>query len=168
MARLKKAEKIFIVRSLAQFMPIAEVVRDIKEKFNLDVSPQQVEYYDPTKVAGADLAQELVDLFNEARKEYLAQPLHNIIGANDIIQLQILSDLLVSKKGNVVMSIKLIDQIQKIVKGHYERKLEITGKDGGAIKTETEHSQRPAMYTPEQLAEMSAQELSRLAINGKL
>lgn len=168
MARLKKAEKIFIVRSLAQFMPIAEVVRDIKEKFNLDVSPQQVEYYDPTKVAGADLAQELVDLFNEARKEYLAQPLHNIIGANDIIQLQILSDLLVSKKGNVVMSIKLIDQIQKIVKGHYERKLEITGKDGGAIKTETEHSQRPAMYTPEQLAGMSAQELSRLAINGKL
>jgi hypothetical protein len=168
MARLKKAEKIYIVRSLAQFMPIAEVVRDIKEKFNLDVSPQQVEYYDPTKVAGADLAQELVDLFNEARKEYLAQPLHNIIGANDIIQLQILSDLLVSKKGNVVMSIKLIDQIQKIVKGHYERKLEITGKDGGAIKTETEHSQRPAMYTPEQLAGMSAQELSRLAINGKL
>ena len=168
MARLKKAEKIFIVRSLAQFMPIAEVVRDIKEKFNLDVSPQQVEYYDPTKVAGADLAQELVDLFNEARKEYLAQPLHNIIGANDIIQLQILSDLLVSKKGNVVMSIKLIDQIQKIVKGHYERKLEITGKDGGAIKTETEHSQRPPMFTPDELANLSPQELSRLAINGKL
>jgi len=168
MARLKKAEKIYIVRSLAQFMPIAEVVGDIKEKFNIDVSPQQVEYYDPTKVAGADLAQELVDLFYAARKEYLAQPLHNIIGANDIIQLQILSDLLISKKGNVVMSIKLIDQIQKIVKGHYERKLEITGKDGGAIKTETEHSQRPPMFTPDELANLSPQELSRLAINGKL
>ncbi|RKG47183.1 DUF2280 domain-containing protein [Acinetobacter cumulans] len=168
MARLKKAEKIFIVRCLAQFMSISDVISDFKEKFNIDVSPQQVEYYDPTKAASADLSQEFIDLFNEARKEYINQPLHNIVGANDIVQLQILSDLLVSKKGNVVMSIKLIDQIQKIVKGHYEKKFEITGKDGGAIKTETEHSQRPAMYTPEQLAGMSAQELSRLAINGKL
>jgi hypothetical protein len=132
MARLKKAEKVFIVRSLAQFMTPTEVVVAIKENFKIDVSPQQVESYDPTKTAGADLSQELVDLFHEARKKYIDQPIYNIIGANDIIQLQILSDLLVSKKGNVVMSIKLIDQIQKIVKGHYERKLEITGKDGGA------------------------------------
>ena len=165
MARLKKAEKIFIVRSLAQFIPISEVVRDIKEKFNLDVSPQQVEYYDPTKVAGADLAQEFVDLFNDARKEYLAQPLHNIIGANDIVQLQILSDLLVSKKGNVVMSIKLIDQIQKIMKGHYEKKIEITGKDGGPIQQETKSTHQ---FTPDELKGLTAQELSRLAINGKL
>ena len=136
MARLKKAEKVFIVRSLAQFMPISDVMRDIKEKFNLDVSPQQVEYYDPTKAASADLAQEFVDLFNEARKEYIDQPLHNIVGANDIVQLQILSDLLISKKSNVVMSIKLIDQIQKIMKGRYEKKIEITGKDGGPIQNE--------------------------------
>ncbi|WP_139851339.1 DUF2280 domain-containing protein [Acinetobacter pullicarnis] len=135
MARLRKAEKVFIVRSLAQFMTPTEVAKDIKEKFSLDVSLQQVEYYDPTKVAGANLAQEFVDLFNEARKEYLAQPLHNIVGANDIVQLQILSDLLVSKKSNVVLSIKLIDQIQKITKGHYEKKLEITGKDGGPLES---------------------------------
>ena len=140
MARLKKAEKIFIVRSLAQFMPISDVVRDIKEKFNVDVSPQQVEYYDPTKAASADLAQEFIDLFNEARKEYIDQPLHNIEGANDIVQLQILSDLLVSKKGNVVMSIKLIDQIQKIMKGHYEKKIEITGADGTPLQTTTDQA----------------------------
>ena len=168
MARLKKVEKVFIVRSLAQFMEPSLVVEAVKENFKIDVSRQQVECYDPTKTAGADLSQELVDLFHEARKKYIDQPIYNIIGANDIIQLQILSDLLVSKKGNVVMSIKLIDQIQKIVKGHYERKLEITGKDGGAIKTETEHSQRPPMFTPDELANLSPQELSRLAINGKL
>ncbi|MFH7767766.1 DUF2280 domain-containing protein [Acinetobacter sp. BSP-28] len=167
MARLKKAEKIFIVRSLAQFMPISDVVRDIKEKFNVDVSPQQVEYYDPTKAASADLAQEFIDLFNEARKEYIEQPLHNIEGANDIVQLKILSDLLVSKKGNVVMAIKLIDQMQKIVKGHYEKKIEITGKDGGPLQTENTNTNRH-QFTPEELAKLSAQELSRLAINGKL
>ena len=116
-------------------MEPSQVVEAVKENFKIDVSRQQVEYYDPTKVASADLAQEFIDLFNEARKEYIAQPLHNIIGANDIVQLQILSDLLVSKKGNVVMSIKLIDQIQKIMKGHYEKKIEITGKDGGPLET---------------------------------
>ena len=167
MARLKKTEKTFIVRSLAQFMTPTEVVKDIKEKFNIDVSPQQVETYDPTNVAGADLSQEFVDLFNEARKEYLDQPLHNIIGANDLIQLQILSDLLMNKKGNVVLAIKLIDQIQKIVKGHYERKLEITGKDGGPIKTENEHK-APPLLTPEEISKLTPQELSRLAIHGKL
>lgn len=140
MARLKKAEKIFIVRSLAQFMSISDVVRDIKEKFNVDVSPQQVEYYDPTKAASADLAQEFIDLFNDARKEYIDQPLHNIEGANDIVQLKILSDLLVNKKSNVVSAIKLIDQMQKIVKGHYEKKIEITGKDGEALQTTVVHA----------------------------
>lgn len=140
MARLKKAEKVFIVRSLAQFMTPTEVVRDIKEKFGIDVTPQQVEYYDPTKVAGANLPQEFIDLFNEARKEYIDQPIHNIEGANDIVQLKILSDLLVNKKSNVVSAIKLIDQMQKIVKGHYEKKIEITGKDGEPLQTTVIHA----------------------------
>lgn len=136
MARLKKHEKAFIVRSLAQFMEPSQVVEAVKENFKIEVSRQQVECYDPTKVAGADLSQELVDLFHEARKQYIAQPIYNIEGANDIVQLQILSDLLISKKNNVVMSIKLIDQIQKIIKGHYEKKIEITGADGGPLQSE--------------------------------
>ena len=140
MARLKKHEKVFIVRALAQFMTPSQVVEDIKVKLGIDVSPQQVETYDPTKVAGADLSQEFVDMFHEARKKYIEQPIYNIEGANDIVQLQILSDLLVNKKGNVVMAIKLIDQMQKIVKGHYEKKIEITGKDGEALQTTVVHA----------------------------
>lgn len=143
MARLKKSEKVFIVRCLAQFMTPTEVVKDIKKNFNIDVTPQQVEYYDPTKVAGANLPDEFSSIFYEARAQYLAQPIHNIVGANDLVQLQILSDLLINKKGNVVLAIKLIDQIQKIVKGHYERKLEITGKDGGPIQTENANTEVP-------------------------
>lgn len=137
MARLKKAEKVFIVRSLAQFMTPTQVVGEIKEKFNIDVSPQQVETYDPTKVAGADLSQEFVDLFNEARKIYIEQPIYNIEGANDIVQLKILSDLLMKKKNNTRDAIKLSDQIQKIIKGFYEKKIEITGADGGPLQTTT-------------------------------
>ena len=135
MARLKKAEKVFIVRSLAQFMTPTEVVVAIKENFKTDVTPQQVEAYDPTKTAGADLSQEFVDLFHEARKKYIDQPIYNIEAANDIVQLRVLSALFIKKQGNTRDAIKLSDQIQKIVKGFYEKKIEITGKDGGPLET---------------------------------
>mgnify|MGYP003612179090 CR=1 FL=1 len=135
MARLKKAEKVFIVRSLAQFMTPTEVVVAIKENFRIDVTPQQVEAYDPTKTAGADLSQEFVDLFHEARKKYIDQPIYNIEAANDIVQLRVLSALFIKKQGNTRDAIKLSDQIQKIVKGFYEKKIEITGKDGGPLET---------------------------------
>lgn len=165
MAKLRKAEQLYIIRSLAQFMTPTEVVNDIKDKLNVVVTPQQVEAYDPTKVAGKDLRQEFKDEFNKSREEYLKQPIHNISGANDLVQLKILSDLLFAKKTNVILAIKIIDQIQKIAKGYYEKRLEITGKDGGPIQQETKTT---PLFTPEQIAGMTAQELSRLAITGKL
>lgn len=137
MARLKKHEKVFIVRALVEFMTPTQVVEDIKVKLGVDVSPQQVETYDPTKVAGADLSQEFVDLFHEARKKYIEQPIYNIEGANDIVQLKVLSTLFIKKQNNTRDAIKLSDQMQKIVKGYYEKKIEITGKDGGPLQTTT-------------------------------
>ncbi|QCO22318.1 DUF2280 domain-containing protein [Acinetobacter cumulans] len=135
MARLKKHEKAFIVRSLAQFMEPSQVAEAVKENYKIDVSRQQVECYDPTKVAGADLSQEFVDMFHEARKKYIEQPIYNIEAANDIVQLRVLSALFIKKQGNTRDAIKLSDQIQKIVKGYYEKKIEITGKDGKPIET---------------------------------
>lgn len=168
MAKLKKAEQLFIVRSLAQFMTPTEVVKAIKETFKVDVSPQQVEAYDPTKVAGRDLRKEYKEVFEVTREEYLKQPIHNISGANDIVQLKILSDLLWAKKNNVTMTIKIVDQMQKIVKGFYEKRLEITGAGGGAIKTENTQLPTTPVFTPDELEKLSPAELSRLVINGKL
>ncbi|MDO7504564.1 DUF2280 domain-containing protein [Acinetobacter baumannii] len=168
MAKLKKAEQLFIVRSLAQFMTPTEVVKAIKETFNITVSPQQVEAYDPTKVAGRDLRREYKEVFESTREEYLKQPIHNISGANDIVQLKILSDLLFAKKNNVTMTIKIVDQMQKIMKGFYEKRLEITGAGGGPLKTENTNTPSPPALTPEELSKLSPQELSRLVINGKL
>jgi hypothetical protein len=168
MAKLKKAEQLFIVRSLAQFMTPTEVVKAIKETFNITVSPQQVEAYDPTKVAGRDLRKEYKEVFESTREEYLKQPIHNISGANDIVQLKILSDLLFAKKNNVTMTIKIVDQMQKIMKGFYEKRLEITGAGGGPLKTENTQTPPPPALTPNDLAKLTPQELSRLVINGKL
>lgn len=142
MAKLKKAEQLFIVRSLAEFMTPTEVVKAIKETFNIDVSPQQVEAYDPTKVAGRDLRKEYKVVFDTAREEYLKQPIQNISGANDIVQLRILSDLLWAKKNNVTMTIKIVDQMQKIMNGFYDKKADKGNKgkniQEGQTKAEVE------------------------------
>ncbi|EPF72564.1 hypothetical protein GCM10025882_31900 [Acinetobacter gyllenbergii] len=142
MAKLKKAEQLYIVRSLAQFMTPTEVVKDIKEKFNIDVSPQQVEAYDPNKVAGRDLRKEFRDVFEATRKEYLEQPLSKISGANDIVQLKILNDLLWSKKNNVKFTLQIVEQMQKIMKGFYDKKggqpTKGSGDEAGQTKADVE------------------------------
>ncbi|WP_151828159.1 DUF2280 domain-containing protein [Acinetobacter oleivorans] len=137
MAKLKKAEQLFVVRSLAQFMTPTEVVKAIKENYNIDVSPQQVEAYDPTKVAGRDLRKEFKVVFDATREEYLKQPIHNISGTNDIVQLKILSDLLFTKKNNVTMTIKIVDQMQKIMKGFYDKKAEQGNKAKNSEEVQT-------------------------------
>jgi len=49
----------------------------------------------------------------------------------------VLSTLFIKKQNNTRDAIKLSDQMQKIVKGYYEKKIEITGKDGGPLQTTT-------------------------------
>ncbi len=66
------------------------------------------------------------------------------------------------------MTIKIVDQMQKIMKGFYEKRVEITGAGGGAIKTENTQIPPPPALTPDELAKLSPAELSRLVINGKL
>ncbi|AOX86025.1 Putative phage-like protein [Acinetobacter baumannii] len=67
----------------------------------------------------------------------MSQPLNKISGANDIVQLKILSDLLWAKKNNVTMTIKIVDQIQKIMKGFYDKKGEQNNKGGNPEANQT-------------------------------
>ncbi len=66
----------------------------------------------------------------------MSQPLNKISGANDIVQLKILSDLLWAKN-NVTMTIKIVDQIQKIMKGFYDKKGEQNNKGGNPEANQT-------------------------------
>ena len=49
----------------------------------------------------------------------------------------------------------------------FKDKVEMTGANGGPIKTDNEHKPIQQIFTPEELAEMTPQELSRLVITGK-
>ncbi|WP_180001226.1 DUF2280 domain-containing protein [Acinetobacter sp. YH12255] len=165
MARLKKEVQTYIVRSLAQFNTPQETVVLVKEEFNIDVSRQQCEAYDPTKRIGKDLSQSLKKEFEDTRKSYLEAP-QNIPIANQAVRLEVYQRL-INKAKSPAMALKILKQAAEEMGGKYTNRQEITGKDGQPIKTENTNN-NPPQYTPEQLAGMTAQELSRLAINGKL
>lgn len=88
MATLNKKQKLFIVRSLAQFNTPQETVVLVKEEFNIDVSRQQCEAYDPTKRVGKDLSDELKKEFEVTRKDFLDTP-QNIPIANLSVRLMV-------------------------------------------------------------------------------
>ena len=164
MARINKKVKIFIVKMLAEFETTTDTAKAVKDIFNVDVSQQQCECYDPTKKMGHDLSQELKDLFYKYRRaandEIEAIPI-----ANRRYRLQKLQSLVDKFGDNPVFTPKFLEQAAKEVGNQYTNKQEITGANGGPIQQEV---QAPPKYTPEELAGMTPQELSRLVINGKL
>ena len=164
MAALKEPVKIFIVQALACRDTPQEVAELVKQEFGIQIDRQQCSTYDPTKQRGKNLSKKFVELFDKTRADFDAG-LIDIPIAQKHYRLKQYQKQLERNAKNTVMSLKILEQAAKDVGGQFTNRQEITGKDGGPIQQETK---KPPQYTPEQLAGMTAQELSRLAINGKL
>lgn len=134
MATLNKKQKLFIVRSLAQFNTPQETVVLVKEEFEIDVSRQQCEAYDPTKRVGKDLSVDLKVEFEATRKDFLDAP-QNIPIANLSVRLQRLENQYIKHGKNRVAAQSLLKQAAEDIGGKYTNKQEITGKDGQSLQT---------------------------------
>jgi len=134
MARITKKVKLFIVRMLAEFETPTQAAKTVKEIFNLDVSPQQCESYDPTKRIGQDLSQELRDKFFEYRR-IANEELEAIPIANKRYRLQLLQGLVDEHPNNPVFTPKWIEQAAKEMGGQFTNRQEITGVGGKPIET---------------------------------
>ncbi len=135
MARITKRVKIFIVRMLAEFESPTQTSKVAKEVFNVDVTPQQCEAYDPTKRTGQDLSQELRDKFFEYRR-LANEELEAIPIANKRYRFQLLQDLVDAHPNNPVFTPKWAEQAAKEMGNQYTNKQEITGTDGGPLQSE--------------------------------
>lgn len=124
MATLNKKQKLFIVQSLAVFNTPQETVQLVKEEYDIDVTRQQVESYDPTKRAGKDLSAEFKKEFELIRKDFLDKPL-NIPTANKAVRLKILNDLVYKNHRNQRVVRGLLEQIAKEMGGLYTNKQEV-------------------------------------------
>lgn len=163
MAALKEPVKMFIVQSLACFETPQQVADAVEEIYKIKIDRKQCHSYDPTKYAGRNLSKKLKDLFEQTRKEF-RENIENIAIANKAFRLMELQKMYEDSGKNKRAKQNLLKQAFQETDGRVTKQ-EITGPDGGPIQQETKNLPQ---YTPEQLAGMTAQELSRLAINGKL
>jgi len=166
MAALKEPVKIFIVQSLACFETPQQVADSVEETYKIKIDRKQCHSYDPTKYAGRNLSKKLKDLFYETRKKFQENIL-DIPIANKAFRLKELQNMYEDSGRNKRAKQNLLKQAFQETDGRVSRQ-EITGANGGTIKTETEQKQTQPTYTPDELANMTPQELSRLVINGKL
>jgi len=166
MAALKEPVKIFIVQSLACFETPQQVADAVMQRFGIEIDRRQCENYDPTKFAGRNLSKKLKDLFDRSRKEF-RENVEDIAIANKAFRLMELQKMYEDSGRNKRAKQNLLKQAFQETDGRVTRQ-EVTGANGGAIKTENEQKPSQPKYTPEDLAKLTPQELSRLAINGKL
>ena len=149
MARINKKVKLFIVRMLAEFNTTTETAKAVKAVFNIEVSQQQCECYDPTKKMGHDLSEELREKFFEyrclANEELEAIPL-----ANKRYRLQLLQQLVEKFPDNPVLTPKWAEQAAKEMGGLYTNtsKTQLTGADGQPLNPE---QVTHVVATPEQI-----------------
>lgn len=140
MAALKPEIKAFIVQSVACFDTPSQVVESVLKEFGVQITRQQVEQNDPTKISGKGLAQKWVDLFNLTRDRFLNE-ISDIPIANKAYRLRVLQRMSTTAEGmkNLGMTAQLLEQAAKEVGDAYsnKQKVELTGKDGGPLNQVT-------------------------------
>lgn len=129
MHKLNGNHKAFIVRCLACFMGPSEVVEAVKEQFDLTISRQQAQSFDPTKAGGTRLGQPLRDLFAATREEYVGST-YNIGISHLAYRLTRLQDLLdrAEEAGNYALCVKILEVAAKEMGGWYVRRRDVQGK----------------------------------------
>lgn len=134
-------QKTFIVQALACFDTPSVVAAAVKAEFALDKEPsrQRIHRYDPETKAGTELSDQWKQMFAETRKAFLDQTAKIGI-ANRAVRLRKLDRIASSAeaKGNHVLVMQALEQAAKEEGGAFTNRRELTGKDGGPIKTEGE------------------------------
>ncbi|MBZ9600738.1 DUF2280 domain-containing protein [Phyllobacterium chamaecytisi] len=134
--KLSVEQQTFVVQSLACFDTPMVVVAALKKDFNVVVSAQAVEVYDPNKRAGRKLSMRWRALFEETRKTFLADTATIAIShrAVRLRALQRMADK-AETQGNMVLASSLLKQAAEEVGGSYTNRRELTGKDGKDLPT---------------------------------
>ena len=106
--------KAYIVQQLACFETPSAVAKSVKAEFDLDVTPQRVETYDPGKRAGADLSDEYRELFRVTRETFLTDTA-SVGVSHKVVRLRTLARLIetAEKRGNAVLAANLLVQVAK-------------------------------------------------------
>lgn len=133
MAALKNDVKAYIVQALACFDTPSQVVESVQAEFQVKITRQQVEAYDPTKASGKALASRWVEMFNATRTRFQNE-IVDIPIANKAYRLRVLQRMSMTAENmkNIGMTAQLLEQAAKEVGEAYsnKQKVEHTSPDG--------------------------------------
>ncbi|MGX5830348.1 DUF2280 domain-containing protein [Mesorhizobium sp. 43Arga] len=127
-AKLPEAAKALVVQRLAAFDSPSDVVEVVKKEFGISVSRQSVEFFDPTKRAGKNLAPKWRAIFEQAREAFLRETA--TIGiSHRVVRLRALQRMAdkAEEMGNSEMVLKILRQAAEEVGGMYTSRREYTG-----------------------------------------
>lgn len=129
MATLNNTVQAFIVQGLARYKTPQEMADAVKNEFGIDVKRQQIETYDPSKVAGRNLAKKWKDLFEECRKKF-NEDISAIPISNLAFRLQMLNDMAVDayRSKNRVLTADLLKQAAEDIGGKYTNQTKVDSK----------------------------------------
>lgn len=126
MAALKPEIKAFIVQSVACFDTPSQVVESVLKEFGIQITRQQVEQNDPTKVSGKGLAKKWIDIFTTTRERFLNE-ISDIPIANKAYRLRVLQRMATTAENmkNMGMTAQLLEQAAKEVGDVYTNKQKV-------------------------------------------
>jgi hypothetical protein len=135
MAELSPKHKIYVVMRRAAFATPAEIVRELRDLYEVTASPQQLAIYDPSHAAGMRLSEDLKLLFQEARAKFLADT-SDVLLATPAGRTRFLDRLAqdAAAKGNLMMALKAAEQIAKDLGGQYLARIEIKTLDDDTLR----------------------------------
>ncbi len=135
-AKLTDVSRAFIVRELACFASPKEAADAIKEKFDIDITPQGAEHYDATKVAGKDVSKKWQQLFALTREAFLDDSAKSVPYANKSVRIRELARAaqIFKQQKNYLGMARILEMIAKETGGVFTNKRELTGKGGGPIR----------------------------------
>lgn len=133
--KLTEPQKAFIVQGLACYETPSEVAKAVKAEFELEISPQRAESYDPTKRAGARLSKHWRELFNRTRKAFLEHVEKRVPEANKAVRVNQLAQAARAyrEKGNYIAMADMLEKIARELGNVHTNRRELTGRDGKPI-----------------------------------
>ncbi|KQT52260.1 DUF2280 domain-containing protein [Aureimonas sp. Leaf427] len=156
MAKGKLTDEVrtHIVQGLACFDSPSVVAASVKKEFDVTVSPQAVEAYDPTKRAGRNLSEKWRTLFEAARTSFVEDTARIGI-SHRAVRLRALQRMAEKAEDmrNLALAAQLLEQAAKEMGEAYSNRhrLEHTGKNGGPI----EHAVSAKDMTDDELARIA-------------
>ncbi len=134
MAALDKDQQAFIVQSHARFRKTSLIVRDVKAEFGIDVSRQQVLFYNPERGGKKRISKEWQELFDKTRKEYL-EGQYKVGIQHQTYRLELLQRIAdhAEEIGNLVLAKDAAKQAAEEVGGAFTNKRVLTGPNDTAL-----------------------------------